>query len=102
MAKKSAAKKPAKKAAPKKTAPRKAKAVAAAPAAKSAVDDGQIGNAAGAVWGLLHDGGPQTIAAIKKAADAPSEVTLMAIGWLAREGKLDFVTSGRSLKVALR
>ena len=107
----------AKKTAPKKTAPKKtspvkkaaakkptaAKAASkAAPTAKTAIDDSTIGAAAGTVWGRLHDDGPQTLAAIKKAVDAPSDVTLMAIGWLAREGKLEFLTSGRSAKIGLR
>ena len=48
---------------------------------------------------MLHGQGWQTLAAVKKGVDQPADVTLMAIGWLAREGKLDFTTSGRSLKI---
>ena len=105
------AKKSAKKATPKKAAKKPAKKAAAKPAKKKPapkaapplpVGDEQIGYAAGAAWGVLHESGPQTIAALKKAVDHPTEITLMAIGWLAREGKLDFDTSGRTVKVALK
>lgn len=98
-AKKAAPKKAAKKAAPKKAAKKKP---ASNGTATPMVSEEQIGYAAGAVWVALDAGKPLTIAAIKKAVDQPSDVTLMAIGWLAREGKLDFTVSGRSVKVELR
>jgi hypothetical protein len=56
----------------------------------------------GDVWGLLVRDGAQTIAAIKKSIDAPPDLVLAAIGWLAREDKLEFSTHGRSVKVSLR
>lgn len=80
-----------KKAAPQKTAP-----------PKPAINNDQIGCAAGEVWAVLHGKGWQTLAAVKKGVAQPTDVTLMAIGWLAREGKLDFTTSGRSVKLTLR
>ena len=61
-----------------------------------------IGHAAGEIWGLLSSNGAQTLAAIKKSVDAPSDVVLAAIGWLAREDKLDFTTSGRTVRISLR
>ena len=103
MAKKTAAPKkttpapsaaPAKKAAPKKAA----KAKPAAPP----MSDEQIGETAGLVWKVLLDEGPQTTAALKKLVDAPGDTVVAAIGWLAREGKLDFDASGRALKIGLR
>lgn len=102
------AKKTAKKAAPKKKAPvpKKAAAKKAAPKKaappKPAINNDQIGCVAGEVWGVLHGKGWQTLAAVKKGVDQPADITLMAIGWLAREGKLDFTTSGRTLKMTLR
>jgi hypothetical protein len=62
----------------------------------------EIGNAAGEIWALLSNNGEQTLAAIKKSVDTPSEVVLAAIGWLAREDKLEFATSGRTVKISLR
>ena len=62
----------------------------------------EIGHVAGDVWGLLIRDGGLTIPAIKKSVGAPADVVLAAIGWLAREGKLEFSTQGRSVKVSLR
>ena len=61
-----------------------------------------IGDVAGDVWRLLTDQGEQSLAAIKKAIDAPTDVVMAAVGWLAREDKLEFKRSGRSVKVSLR
>ena len=61
-----------------------------------------IGEVAGEIWSLLATGDDQTLAAIKKSIDAPSDVVVAAVGWLAREDNLEFVTSGRGLKLALR
>jgi hypothetical protein len=61
-----------------------------------------IGQVAGDVWQLLDQEGGQSLPAIKKAIDAPDDVVLAAIGWLAREDKLFFSKSGRSLTISLR
>lgn len=61
-----------------------------------------IGQTAGAVWGLLSEKGEITLTAVKKEITAPSDLILAAVGWLAREDKLDFVTRGRSVKLALK
>jgi hypothetical protein len=50
----------------------------------------------------LDRDGTQTIAAIKKSVDAPGDVVVAAIGWLAREDKLDFSGDSRSVKISLR
>jgi hypothetical protein len=60
-----------------------------------------IGDTAGKVWHALA-AEPLTMAALKKSVDAPEEAVLAALGWLAREGKLAFDSSGRSLTVSLR
>jgi hypothetical protein len=62
----------------------------------------EIGHVAGDVWGLLVRDGSLTVAAIKKSIDAPPDLVLAAIGWLAREDKLEFSTQARSVKVSLR
>jgi hypothetical protein len=61
-----------------------------------------IGHAAGEIWGLLSTNGQQTLPAVKKSIDAPSDTVLAAIGWLAREDKLDFAATGRTVKISLR
>jgi hypothetical protein len=62
----------------------------------------EIGHVAGDVWGALSQKGPLTLAGIKKEVQAPGDVVMAAIGWLAREDKLDFTVAGRVVKVALR
>jgi len=61
-----------------------------------------IGDVAGDVWQLLAEQSGQSLAAIKKSIDAPADVVMAAVGWLAREEKLEFEQSGRSVKVSLR
>jgi len=61
-----------------------------------------IGAVAGEIWGLLAKSNGQTLAAIKKSADAPADVVVAAVGWLAREGKLEFAVSGRTVKLTLK
>jgi hypothetical protein len=80
-----------------------------APAEKRATNQSQrslsaeeIGQVAGDLWHVLDTDGPQTLAAIKKAVDAPNDFVLAAIGWLAREDKLEFSGNSRSLKISLR
>jgi hypothetical protein len=62
----------------------------------------EIGKVAGEVWGILDRHGEFTISALKKEVPAPAELVLAAIGWLAREDKLEFSTAGKSVKVTLR
>ena len=49
----------------------------------------KIGENAGLVWGALQNGA-QGIKAIKKATKLKNEELYLALGWLAREGKLTF------------
>ena len=83
-------------AAPKKTPARKPPA---SPALGLSSD--MIGDTAGKIWHTLSVG-PQTVANLKKSIDAPGDLVLVALGWLAREGKLAFDASGRSVTVSLR
>lgn len=103
MAKKST---PAKSTTPKKVAPKKSPASKAAskktPAAVRLLSDAEVGGISGEVWNLLHTQGPLTPTAVKKTIDAPGDLVMAAVGWLAREGKLDFQTAGRTVKIALR
>jgi hypothetical protein len=61
-----------------------------------------IGNSAGKVWGSLADHGAQSLAELKKSVGASNDVVLAALGWLAREDKLEFSVKGRAVVVALR
>jgi hypothetical protein len=80
------------------------KAAAAKGKAKSgdrAMTGVEIGHVAGEVWAALEKG-EQSIAGLKKAVGAPADMVLAAVGWLAREDKLEFRTSGATVKIALR
>ena len=77
------------------------KAAKKSTAPKNNITDHTIGEAAGEVWLQLTENEGLTVAAVKKATRCPDDVTLMAIGWLAREGKLHFETTGRSVKLTL-
>ena len=61
-----------------------------------------IGQVAGLVWQLLNEQGEQSLASVKNSIDAPSDLVLAAIGWLAREHKLWFATKGRSVVLSLQ
>jgi hypothetical protein len=61
----------------------------------------QIGEAAGLIWRTLAAKGPLSIAQLVKATGAPRDSVMQAVGWLAREDKLEF-EEGRTLKVGLK
>lgn len=61
----------------------------------------QIGEAAGAIWRTLDAQGAQTLAKLVKETGLPRDLVMQAVGWLAREEKLDFDDS-RTRKVSLR
>jgi hypothetical protein len=62
----------------------------------------QVGETAGRIWHLLNDEGPQTIAQLKKKLNGSSEVLSFALGWLAREDKVDITQEKKTVKVALK
>jgi hypothetical protein len=62
----------------------------------------EIGEAAGAVWTILTDHGPLSLAKLVKTVDQPRDTVMQAIGWLAREGKILIEEEGRSRVISLR
>ena len=60
----------------------------------------KIGENAGLVWGALQNGA-QGIKALKKATKLKNEDLFLALGWLAREGKLTFTEAAGDTIVAL-
>ena len=60
----------------------------------------KIGFNAGLVWGALQNGS-QGIKAIKKATKLKNEELYLALGWLAREGKVTFAEAEADTIVAL-
>jgi len=62
----------------------------------------QVGETAGLVWHTLQDQGPLSLAKLAKMIDAPRDVVMMAVGWLAQEGKIDLEDGSRGRVVSLR
>jgi len=62
----------------------------------------QVGDTAGKIWHVLNDLGPQTLAQIKKKVNGSGELVDFALGWLAREDKIDITLEKKSFKVTLK
>jgi len=62
----------------------------------------KIGEVAGKVWDELKEKGEESTSAVADALDEPQTKVNMAIGWLAKEGKLDFDTEGRGNLLSLK
>jgi hypothetical protein len=61
-----------------------------------------IGAAAGVVWHYLDEHGASALSALKRGSRLADPLVFMALGWLAREGKIDLLRSHRSIQVSLR
>ena len=48
----------------------------------------QIGETAGIVWQIIEQDGPTKLSRLVKDIDAPRDVVMQAVGWLAREDKI--------------
>ena len=61
-----------------------------------------IGKAAGIIWHTLADNPAQVnITDIPKRTNLTSQVAYQGLGWLAREGKVEYQKKGRSVYVSL-
>jgi len=65
-------------------------------------DVDEIGVAAGKVWGYLSDNGPASVTKLTKDVDVSRELAMQAIGWLAREDKIEFEQVARGRLVRLK
>jgi len=61
----------------------------------------QIGETAGLIWRTLATKGPLSSAQLVKASGIPRDAVMQAVGWLAREDKLEF-EEGRTVKIGLK
>ena len=61
-----------------------------------------IGQTSGVVWCTLSEKGPLTMAKLIKAVGEPRDEVMLALGWLAREDKIDIADNGRSRVISLR
>ncbi len=71
-------------------------------ATNGSVEFEQIGHTAGAVWHFLNDHGPTALTALVKEVEAPRDLIMQALGWLAREGKIAIEESSRRKTISLR
>ncbi len=62
----------------------------------------QIGDTAGMIWHYLCENGPRTISQLAKDIDAPRDVVMQAVGWLAREDKVSIDEERAKKIVSLR
>lgn len=64
--------------------------------------NGLVGETAGKIWHVLNAEGPQTIPQLKKKLNGSGELLNFALGWLAREDKVDIKQEKKVLTVALK
>ena len=62
----------------------------------------QIGETAGVIWHFLNENGPMPLTRLVKEVDAPRDLIMQALGWLAREEKIQIEEESRSKIVSLR
>lgn len=62
----------------------------------------QVGTTAGMVWHILRDSGPLTVTQLKKKLNGSSELVNFALGWLAREDKVDILQEKKNFTVTLK
>ena len=61
-----------------------------------------VGTTAGMVWNFLRSNGECSLSALEKGVKAPTPMVSMAVGWLAREGKIEIKDMKRALRISLR
>lgn len=61
-----------------------------------------VGETAGKVWEMLSSDGPLTVAQLKKKLNGTGELVPLALGWLAREDKIDILKEKKTVRVSLK
>ena len=61
----------------------------------------QIGTVAGLVWQTLYEEQPISVAKLARTVEAPRDIVMQAVGWLAREGKVDIEETSRGRVIRL-
>ena len=61
-----------------------------------------IGKLAGRVYEFLEEIEEASVSKVTKTVEGPSSKVYMAIGWLARENKLEFIEKGRGTGIRLK
>lgn len=61
-----------------------------------------IGSVAGTIWHYLEENNEATVTKLTRELRETERTVLMAIGWLAREGKLDFEKRKQGTYITLK
>ena len=61
----------------------------------------QVGDVAGAIWRALHEKEKVPLSTLPKMIRVKDAVAFQAVGWLAREDKIQYLTEGKTTFVAL-
>ena len=61
-----------------------------------------IGNVAGAIWHYLEINNEASVTKLTREVGENERTVLMGVGWLAREGKLDFEKRKQGIYVTLK
>lgn len=61
-----------------------------------------VGDTAGKIWRSLSADGPQTVTQLKKKLNGSSDMVNFALGWLAREDKVEIVQDKKNFLVQLK
>ncbi len=61
-----------------------------------------IGEVAGQIWHTLDERGPISLTKLVKTIDAPRDLVMQGLGWLAREDKLEIEETKRGKTISLR
>jgi hypothetical protein len=62
----------------------------------------EIGETAGTVWQVLNKHGAMSVAKLVERIGGNRDVVMQAVGWLAREGKLEISETKRGKTLALK
>ena len=61
-----------------------------------------IGSVAGTIWHYLEENSEVTVTKLRRELGETERTVLMGIGWLAREGKLDFEQRKQGIYITLK
>ena len=60
-----------------------------------------LGYVSGLVWTYLNESGAVTLSKLAKEIEAPRDLVMQGVGWLAREGKIKFEETPRARLISL-
>lgn len=61
-----------------------------------------VGETAGKIWETLSNDGPLTVTQLKKKLNGTGELIPLALGWLAREDKIEILQEKKTVRVSLK